>query len=54
MRADRDEIQSKLQEESGEQLRSRAGSRVRDLGQGIDNQGITLREVVMEVLDCKS
>jgi hypothetical protein len=43
-----------LWRESGERLRSRAGSGVRDLGWGIDNQGIRLREKMMGVLDCKS
>jgi hypothetical protein len=43
-----------LRQESGEWLRSRAGSRVRDLGWGIDDQGISLRERMMDALDCKS
>jgi hypothetical protein len=40
-----------LQQESDEQLRSQAGSRVRDLGWGIDNQGFKLREEMMGALD---
>ena len=45
---------SRVTRESSEWLSSRAGSRVRDLGWGINDQGISLREGVMEVLDWKS
>jgi hypothetical protein len=40
--------------ESDERLRSQAGSGVRDLGWGINDQGISLREGMMDALHCKS
>jgi hypothetical protein len=43
-----------LWQESNERLRSQAGSEAKDLGWGIDDQGISLREGMMDALDCKS